>query len=130
MSNWWKHNYGKVLLFIAYSFITGIYSWNLNVLNESINGKKYLDIITKTPAIEYFLYAVILVSLGILYLSFLYRSRWQIAQYAWALSTLVILAVGTLCWIVLIIYLIQNPILRAIFAVYFIAGAALNAFSS
>ena len=87
-----------------------------------INGQK---IITSSTACSYLLEAMFLLALGILYLFFLYKQRWEISEYPSALPVLIILVFLTIILMITIIYAIQNPILRAFLSVFIIGQSVI-----
>jgi len=77
-------------------------------------------IVAESPAIVYFFWAVGLVTVGLAFLAYLYAQRWQLSLRGSSVLVAIIICLDTVVWIVRIIFLIQNPILRAILAVYII----------
>ena len=130
MRSWWENNSIKLVLFLIYEIISVCYLIKLNHLNTELKGKTYLDIAINSSAPLYLLGSIVLLGVGLLYLFFLYRNLWQAAAKDYLLLTVVILAILTIINMILIIYMIQNPILRAILSVYIIGGAAIYAFNN
>ena len=114
------HDWGKVSCFLLYSIISAIYCHKLIGLNSEIKAKSYFFIVAESPAIVYFFWAVGLVTVGLAFLAYLYAQRWQLSLRGSSVLVARIICLGTVVWIVRIIFLIQNPILRAILAVYII----------
>ena len=114
------HDWGKVSCFLLYSIISAIYCHKLRGLNSEIKAKSYFFIVAESPAIVYFFWAVGLVTVGLAFLAYLYAQRWQLSLRGSSVLVAIIICLGTVVWIVRIIFLIQNPILRAILAVYII----------
>lgn len=114
------HDWGKVSCFLLYSIISAIYCHKLIGLNSEIKAKSYFFIVAESPAIVYFFWAVGLVTVGLVFLAYLYAQRWQLSLRGSSVLVAIIICLGTVVWIVRIIFLIQNPILRAILAVYII----------
>ena len=114
------HDWGKVSCFLLYSIISAIYCHKLIGLNSEIKAKSYFFIVAESPAIVYFFWAVGLVTVGLAFLAYLYAQRWQLSFRGSYVLVAIIICLGTVVWIVRIIFLIQNPILRAILAVYII----------
>ena len=114
------HDWGKVSCFLLYSIISAIYCHKLIGLNSEIKAKSYFFIVAESPAIVYFFWAVGLVTVGLAFLAYLYAQRWQLSLRGSSVLVAIIICLGTVVWIVRIIFLIQNPILRAILAVYII----------
>lgn len=114
------HDWGKVSCFLLYSIISAIYCHKLIGLNSEIKAKSYFFIVAESPAIVYFFWAVGLVTVGLAFLAYLYAQRWQLSLRGSSVLVAIIIYLGTVVWIVRIIFLIQNPILRAILAVYII----------
>ena len=130
MRSWWENNSIKLVLFLLYEIISVRYLIKLNHLNTELKGKTYLDIAINSSAPLYLLGSIVLLGVGLLYLFFLYRNLWQAAAKDYLLLTVVILAILTIINMIFIIYMIQNPILRAILSVYIIGGAAIYAFNN
>ena len=130
MRSWWENNSIKLVLFLIYEIISVCYLIKLNHLNTELKGKTYLDIAINSSAPLYLLGSIVLLGVGLLYLFFLYRNLWQAATKDYLLLTVVILAILTIINMIFIIYMIQNPILRAILSVYIIGGAAIYAFNN
>lgn len=130
MRSWWENNSIKLVLFLIYEIISVCYLIKLNHLNTELKGKTYLDIAINSSAPLYLLGSIVLLGVGLLYLFFLYRNLWQVAAKDYLLLTVVILAILTIINMIFIIYMIQNPILRAILSVYIIGGAAIYAFNN
>ena len=130
MRIWWENNSIKLVLFLIYEIISVCYLIKLNHLNTELKGKIYLDIAINSSAPLYLLGSIVLLGVGLLYLFFLYRNLWQAAAKDYLLLTVVILAILTIINMIFIIYMIQNPILRAILSVYIIGGAAIYAFNN
>lgn len=130
MRSWWENNSIKLVLFLIYEIISVCYLIKLNHLNTELKGKTYLDIAINSSAPLYLLGSIVLLGVGLLYLFFLYRNLWQTAAKDYLLLTVVILAILTIINMIFIIYMIQNPILRAILSVYIIGGAAIYAFNN
>lgn len=114
------HDWGKVSCFLLYSIISAIYCHKLIGLNSEIKAKSYFFIVAESPAIVYFFWAVGLVTVGLAFLAYLYAQRWRLSLRGSSVLVAIIICLGTVVWIVRIIFLIQNPILRAILAVYII----------
>jgi len=114
------HDWGKVSCFLLYSIISAIYCHKLIGLNSEIKAKSYFFIVAESPAIVYFFWAVGLVTVGLAFLAYLYAQRWQLSLRGSSVLVAIIICLDTVVWIVRIIFLIQNPILRAILAVYII----------
>lgn len=114
------HDWGKVSCFLLYSIISAIYCHKLIGLNSEIKAKSYFFIVAESPAIVYFFWAVGLVTVGLAFLAYLYAQRWQLSLRGSSVLVAIIICLGTVVWIFRIIFLIQNPILRAILAVYII----------
>lgn len=114
------HDWGKVSCFLLYSIISAIYCHKLIGLNSEIKAKSYFFIVAESPAKVYFFWAVGLVTVGLAFLAYLYAQRWQLSLRGSSVLVAIIICLGTVVWIVRIIFLIQNPILRAILAVYII----------
>ena len=114
------HDWGKVSCFLLYSIISAIYCHKLIGLNSEIKANSYFFIVAESPAIVYFFWAVGLVTVGLAFLAYLYAQRWQLSLRGSSVLVAIIICLGTVVWIVRIIFLIQNPILRAILAVYII----------
>lgn len=130
MRSWWENNSIKLVLFLIYEIISVCYLIKLNHLNTELKGKTYLDIAINSSAPLYLLGSIVLLGVGLLYLFFLYRNLWQAATKDYLLLTVVILAILTIINMIFIIYMIQNPILRALLSVYIIGGAAIYAFNN
>ena len=130
MRSWWENNSIKLVLFLIYEIISVCYLIKLNHLNTELKGKTYLDIAINSSAPLYLLGSIVLLGVGLLYLFFLYRNLWPAAAKDYLLLTVVILAILTIINMIFIIYMIQNPILRAILSVYIIGGAAIYAFNN
>lgn len=130
MRSWWENNSIKLVLFLIYEIISVCYLIKLNHLNTELKGKTYLDSAINSSAPLYLLGSIVLLGVGLLYLFFLYRNLWQAAAKDYLLLTVVILAILTIINMIFIIYMIQNPILRAILSVYIIGGAAIYAFNN
>ena len=114
------HDWGKVSCFLLYSIISAIYCHKLIGLNSEIKAKSYFFIVADSPSIVYFFWAVGLVTVGLAFLAYLYAQRWQLSLRGSSVLVAIIICLDTVVWIVRIIFLIQNPILRAILAVYII----------
>ena len=120
-------NRGTVPCYLVISFI---YSICLVEFNKKIAGWSYFSIVTDSGAIYFLLEAAILLSVGLLYLFYLYRNLWRVGTEPYTLVTLVTFAIITLICMILIIYFIQNPVLRAFFSLYIIGGAAIYAYNN
>ena len=99
----------------------------LNTLNHTLKNKNFLEIVTIPQVPIYFIEAAILLGGGLLYIYFLYKHLWKASQQIANLITYFVLMLITIVVMILIIYVIQNPILREMFCVYVIGGAALCA---
>lgn len=120
------YDWGKVGCFLLYSMISGVYCHKLIKLNSEIKAKSYFFIVTESPAMVYFFWAVGLITVGLAFLAYLYTQRWQLSLRGSSILIAMIICLATITWIVRIIFLIQNPILRAILAVY-IVGTVITA---
>lgn len=125
--DFWEDHSLKLVLFISYSVISTIYLVKLFKLNALITNYTFLEIITLDRSYDYLIGAIGLLALGVLYLFFLYNHRWEIGYYALSLPTLLLLAFLTIVIMCIIIYAIQNPILRAFMITFVIGSSALYA---
>lgn len=127
IKTWLKNNWIKLLSFTMYLIFSICYLINLNALNGQLKDKNYLEIVAIPQVITYFVYAAILLGIGVCYIFFIYKDLWNASKQLSTLLTSISLIIATCIVMIFIIYLIQNPILRAIFCVYVIGGAALCA---
>ncbi len=127
MKAWFENNWIKLTLFTIYSLTSIIYSIKLNILNKELKNMNFLEIVANPQVPAYFIGAAFLLGIGLLYNFFIYKNIWNVSGQIDNLITSIVLMLLTVIIMILIIYLIQNPILRAIFCVYIIGGSVLCA---
>lgn len=126
MERYFKTNFGKFILFIIYLISSLTYIIRLDYFNAEIENYSFIKIVISVEAQHYLFGAALFLAAGAMYLAFLYKYRWEVNLYDYALITLLILAGITIVLMFLIIYEIQNPILRAFLVVYVIGFVALQ----
>ena len=94
--------------------------------NLELKGLTAIEIMLIPQVSVYLLFAFILIAIGVYYLVYLYKSRWQISEGERDFWVLIILGLLTLALMILVIFAIQDPILRAFFIVFVIAGAGIS----
>lgn len=114
----WEDNRVKFAIFgvIAYTIITIIYLINLRAFNQSVVGKKYVDILLQGDWTQYFIWFAILIifCIGILYGIFrLIRETYEVERchrlLVFILPIVLMLVLFVCIWIE-----IQVPILRIV----------------
>lgn len=123
---WYLKHLNKLIIFFAYTLITLIYLFKLMKFNLELKGLTAIEIMLIPQVSVYLLFAFILIAIGVYYLVYLYKSRWQISEGERDFWVLIILGLLTLALIILVIFAIQDPILRAFFIVFVIAGAGIS----
>lgn len=123
---WYLKHLNKLIIFFSYTLITLIYLFKLMKFNVGLKGLTAIEIMLIPQVSVYLLFAFILIAIGVYYLVYLYKSRWQISEGERDFWVLIILGLLTLALMVLVIFAIQDPILRAFFIVFVIAGAGIS----
>ena len=123
---WYLKHLNKLIIFFGYTLITLIYLFKLMKFNLELKGLTSIEIMLIPQVSVYLLFAFILIAIGVYYLVYLYKSRWQISEGERDFWVLIILGLLTLALIILVIFAIQDPILRAFFIVFVIAGAGIS----
>lgn len=123
---WYLKHLNKLIIFFGYTLITLIYLFKLMKFNLGLKGLTAIEIMLIPQVSVYLLFAFILIAIGVYYLVYLYKSRWQISEGERDFWVLIILGLLTLALMVLVIFAIQDPILRAFFIVFVIAGAGIS----
>ncbi|CAI3313660.1 hypothetical protein CIRMBP1284_01535 [Enterococcus cecorum] len=123
---WYLKHLNKLIIFFGYTLITLIYLFKLMKFNVGLKGLTAIEIMLIPQVSVYLLFAFILIAIGVYYLVYLYKSRWQISEGERDFWVLIILGLLTLALMVLVIFAIQDPILRAFFIVFVIAGAGIS----
>ena len=123
---WYLKHLNKLIIFFGYTLITLIYLFKLMKFNVGLKGLTAIEIMRIPQVSVYLLFAFILIAIGVYYLVYLYKSRWQISEGERDFWVLIILGLLTLALMVLVIFAIQDPILRAFFIVFVIAGAGIS----
>lgn len=114
----------KEVLLTLILLVTGtIYSIKLYYLNKELIGLNTIQIIQYRNGIafNYFFGAIILVILASYIIYCCIKSRREI-EFDMDIILLILLVLLSLCMGILVIYLIQNPILRAILAAVIVGG--------
>ena len=107
---WYLKHLNKLIIFFGYTLITLIYLFKLMKFNLELKGLTAIEIMLIPQVSVYLLFAFILIAIGVYYLVYLYKSRWQISEGERDFWVLIIL----------------DPILRAVFIVFVIAGAGIS----
>lgn len=123
---WYLKHLNKLIIFFGYTLITLIYLFKLMKFNVELKGLTAIEIMLIPQVSVYLLFAFILIAIGVYYLVYLYKSRWQISEGERDFWVLIILGLLTLALMILVIFAIQDPILRAFFIVFVIAGAGIS----
>lgn len=123
---WYLKHLNKLIIFFGYTLITLIYLFKLMKFNVELKGLTAIEIMLIPQVSVYLLFAFILIAIGVYYLVYLYKSRWQISEGERDFWVLIILGFLTLTLMILVIFAIQDPILRAFFIVFVIAGAGIS----
>lgn len=123
---WYLKHLNKLIIFFGYTLITLIYLFKLMKFNLELKGLTAIEIMLIPQVSVYLLFAFILIAIGVYYLVYLYKSRWQISEGERDFWVLIILGLLTLALMILVIFAIQDPILRAFFIVFVIAGAGIS----
>lgn len=123
---WYLKHLNKLIIFFGYTLITLIYLFKLMKFNVELKGLTAIEIMLIPQVSVYLLFAFILIAIGVYYLVYLYKSRWQISEGERDFWVLIVLGLLTLALMILVIFAIQDPILRAFFIVFVIAGAGIS----
>ena len=123
---WYLRHLNKLIIFFGYTLITLIYLFKLMKFNAGLKGLTAIESMLIPQVSVYLLFAFILIAIGVYYLVYLYKSRWQISEGERDFWVLIILGLLTLALMILVIFAIQDPILRAFFIVFVIAGAGIS----
>ena len=112
-----------IALFLIYSTISIKYLVSLNNFNKLIINKRFIEIVIYNDGASwrYCIGALVLILIGIVFIYYLFKYRSSLDNLIdIIIIILVIISILAIC--VLIIYFIQNPILRAIFTTLLSGG--------
>ena len=123
---WYLKHLNKLIIFFGYTLITLIYLFKLMKFNLELKGLTAIEIMLIPQVSVYLLFAFILIAIGVYYLVYQYKSRWQNSEGERDFWVIIILGLLTQALIILVIFAIQDPILRAFFIVFVIAGAGIS----
>lgn len=113
-----------------YFIISIVYSINLHNFNQQIKNESYITIVQNSNIISYILGATMLIIMGVINFLYIFKQLFKSYESMWSYLLILFLLIVHIIFFILIIYLIQNPILRAIFSTFCLGVTITSALSN